>query len=207
MRTFALLPLNKPIEAKSRLSSVLTPEERRELVLSMAKDVLDSLRSVETVLVCREDVRKEFRDYKFHFLLQNGRGLGNAVEAANWYALQKGAEATLFLPADVPLVREDTLQDILSLGENHRFMISPGKRRGLGMMYRQPPDVVGAVFTEKSFDDNLKLASSTNVDAFIYNSPELYSDIDTPEDIREFLKVGKGTRSYDYLKTSLGKIL
>jgi 2-phospho-L-lactate guanylyltransferase (CobY/MobA/RfbA family) len=75
------------------------------------------------------------------------------------------------------------------------------------MMYRQPPDVVGAVFTEKSFDDNLKLASSTNVDAFIYNSPELYSDIDTPEDIREFLKVGKGTQSYDYLKTSLGKIL
>ncbi|MDP6612759.1 MAG: 2-phospho-L-lactate guanylyltransferase [Candidatus Hydrothermarchaeota archaeon] len=207
MRTFALLPLNKPIEAKSRLSPILTSEERGKLALSMAKDVLDSLRSVETVLVCREDVKREFRDYEFKFLLQKGRGLGNAVEAANEYALQKGADATLFLPADVPLVSEAILQDILSIGENHMLMISPGRRGGLGMLYRRPPDVVGAMFTERSFDDNLELASSMNVDAFIYNNPELYSDIDTLEDIREFLKVGKGTRSYDFLKTSLGKIL
>jgi 2-phospho-L-lactate guanylyltransferase len=207
MRTFALLPLNKPSEAKSRLSSVLTPGERRELVLSMAKDVLDSLRNMETVLVCREDVRKEFRDYEFHFLLQKGRGLGNAVEAANFFAIQQGADATLFLPGDVPLVNEETMQDILSLGGKHRLMISPGKRRGMGMMYRRPPDMMGAMFTEKSFDDNLELASSMNIDAFIYSSPELYLDIDTPEDIRAFLKVGEGTRSHDYLRRTLGKIL
>ncbi len=74
------------------------------------------------------------------------------------------------------------------------------------MMYRRPPDVAKALFTGKSFDDNLELASTRGIEPFIYNSPELYLDIDTPEDLREFLAIGDGTRSYDYLQR-LGKIL
>lgn len=193
------------MEAKSRLSSMLSPMQRRELALAMTMDVLDSLRGMDTVLVCREDVRNELHGYEFSFLLQKNPGLENAVEAANYYAIQQGAQATLFLPADVPRVKPEIIKEILVLGKKNSFIISPGRRRGIGMLYRRPPDLVKAVFTEKSFDDNLELASRNTINAFIYNNPELYSDIDTPEDLREFLRAGRGTRSHDYL-AGLGKI-
>jgi 2-phospho-L-lactate guanylyltransferase len=200
MSTFALLPVNKPSEAKSRLAAKLTMAERRELVLCMTMDVLDALSGLPTVVVCPEDIRPSLREYEFYFLLQKRRGLNNAVEAANWYAAKLGAEATLFVPADVPLLSRETVREILSLGRKHRLIMSPSRRRGIGMLYRRPPELMRALFSDKSFDDNLEEASKKGIDAFIYRNPELYADIDTPEDVRVFLGVGDGTRSYELLK-------
>lgn len=200
MNIFALLPVNKPSEAKSRLAAKLSPGERRELVLSMARDVLDALVELKTIVVCPEDIRAPLREYDVHFLLQKRRGLGNAVEAANWYAARLGADATLFVPADVPLISKRVVKEVISLGRKYQLIMSPSRRRGTGMLFRRPPELMRALFSDKSFDDNLDEALKKGIEAFIYKSPELYADIDTPEDVKAFLRVGNGTRSYELLK-------
>jgi|TARA_B100001971_G_C18240776_1_gene570714 2-phospho-L-lactate guanylyltransferase len=207
MRTFALLTLNRTDEAKSRLASILSPDERKQLVILMAKDILDSLVEIDTIIISREDLKSEFKEYKHEFILQRDKGLTNAVETANIAAIKKGADATIFLPGDVPLINKKIIKNIISYGEDHKLIISPGKRNGIGMVYRRPPDIIKTVFTNQSFVDILHKTSNTEENVFIYSCPNLYTDIDIPADIKDFLKMGKGKRTFEYLSSKLEKIL
>mgnify|MGYP001245360920 CR=1 FL=1 len=207
MRTFALLTLNRTDEAKSRLSSILSPDERKQLVILMAKDILDSLVEIDTIIISREDLKSEFKEYKHEFILQRDKGLTNAVETANIAAIKKGADATIFLPGDVPLINKKIINNIISYGEDHKVIISPGKRNGIGMVYRRPPDIIKTVFTNQSLVDILHKTSNTEENVFIYSCPNLYTDIDIPADIEDFLKMGKGKRTFEYLSSKLEKIL
>lgn len=221
MRVFALLPVNKPSEAKTRLSSVLSKEGRAELVLCMLGDVLDSLRGLEIVVISplpsnkllgklvqayaftRDDLRKKL-DCDFHFIHEKEkRGLNSAVEQANSYALDKGADATLFVPADTPLIKKSHVREILRLGKKHKLIISPSRRCGTGILFRRPPDIIQGRFTNTSFEDHRKEAALRGVEMYVYDSFYLSLDIDTPEDLKEFLLHGRGTRTYEFLK---GKI-
>jgi 2-phospho-L-lactate guanylyltransferase len=198
--TYAILPIKRPEDAKTRLSPWLTEGERRALVFRMARDVLDALKGVPTVVVSPVDMRPFLKDYTFHFLKHEKPGLQSAVEAGNAYAVQQGAEATLFLPGDLPLVRNETIREILALGEEHRVIMSPSRRKGIGMLYRRPPGIIRARFSHKSLYDNLREARNKGLDVVIYRSPELYMDIDTPSDVVKFLKISNGTGTHRFLK-------
>jgi 2-phospho-L-lactate guanylyltransferase len=201
MRTFALVPVNRLSEAKTRLSSIFSPEERRELVICMLKDVLDSLEGLKLIIISPGDLREILEDYTFQFILEEKKqGLNAAVERANRYAIENGAEATLFVPADTPLIKKAHVEDILRLGEEHPLIISPSRRGGTGVLFRRPPDIIDGRFTPTSFSDHRKEASSKGVEMFVYDSFFLSLDIDTPEDAEEFMLHGRGTRTYDFLK-------
>ena len=66
---YALIPVNKIDEAKTRLSGMLSVEERKGLVLSMLCDVLDSVKGegIEAVVISPTDFRHSL-DYDFHFI-------------------------------------------------------------------------------------------------------------------------------------------
>jgi len=102
----------KPLAlAKSRLSGVLSPPERRELVLEMLAAVLRALacppRSVAAVWVASpdEDVLAHAEAHGARPLLDAGADLNDALERARAALTMAGAGAMLALPADVPLVR------------------------------------------------------------------------------------------------------
>ncbi len=198
--TFVVLPIKRPEDAKTRLSPLLSGDERRDLVFSMAMDVLDALHGLTTVVVSPTDIRPFLRGYDFHFLRHSTPGLESAVEAATAYAAGEGASAVIFVPGDLPLVKKEILEDIAALGKKHRVIISPSRRMGLGMLYRRPPEIFRARFTSNSFIDNLREAGDRGLDVFIYHRPELYIDLDTPEDVRMFLERGNGTRSHGFLR-------
>lgn len=198
MRVFVLLPV-KISEAKTRLSSIFSGRERAELVLCMLKDVLDSLRGLDVVVISPDDFRKKL-DYNFHFILEKEKkGLNPAVRQANEYAIDNGAGATLFVPADAPLIRKSHVREILRLGKKHKLIISPSRRGGTGILFRRPPDIIKGRFTSTSFEDHRREAALRGVRMHVYDSFSLSLDIDTPEDIREFLLHGKGTKTYEFL--------
>ena len=198
--TFVLLPIKRPEDAKTRLSPWLSGTERKSLVLRMAKDVLDALEGFPTVIVSPVDIRPLLEGYEFLFLRHARPGLKSAVDAANAYAVKHGARATIFMPADLPLVRKETLREIMALGERHMVIMSPSRRGGIGLLYRRPPEIMRARFSSRSFQDNLREAREVGVDVYIYQSPELYIDLDTPGDVRRFLRMGDGTRSHEFLR-------
>jgi 2-phospho-L-lactate guanylyltransferase len=203
MKVFAIIPVNRLSIAKSRLSGFLSPEERRELVLCMLKDVLNSLADVEVIIVSPDPIKDLISGYSFIFLHEKKEGLNPAVAQANRFAIEEGADATLFVPGDVPLITREHVKRILSLGKTYSVIISPASRGGTGILFRKPPNAIRERFTSQSFSDHLKEARSKGIEPYIYESRELALDIDTPEDIEEFLKVGKGTKTYEFLTYSM----
>jgi len=201
VQVFAVIPVNRLEEAKSRLSGVLSQQERAELLLCMLEDVLDALEGVVSPVVVSPTNLKKYvrRDYVL-LLEEEKRGLSEAVRRGNAYALEKGAEATLFVPADVPLIRRHHVEEVLRLGERHPLIISPARKGGVGVVYRRPPDVIPEVFSKHSFCDIRRVAARLNVPLEVYDSFYLSLDIDTAEDIREFMHHGEGTRTYEFLR-------
>jgi 2-phospho-L-lactate guanylyltransferase len=183
------------------LSEVFTPQERAELLLCMLEDVLDALEGVVTPVVVSPSNLEKYvsRDYEL-ILEEEKRGLAEAVRRGNSYAMSQGAEATLFVPADVPLIKKHHVEEVLNLGKKHPLVISPARKGGVGIIYRRPPDVIHEVFTQSSFTDIQRVAAKLRVPVKVYDSFYLSLDIDTVEDIREFMHHGAGTRTYDFLK-------
>lgn len=198
---FALLPVNSLSLAKTRLGNILTQEEKGELLMTMLADVMDALDGLETVVISPDEIDLGCCT---HFVKEKKKeGLNAAVAKGTLYALQKGAGATLFIPVDTPLIKKRHVQEILELGKTHPFIISPSTRGGTGIVYRRPPSIVGENFTKTSFKDHIEDAKSQGVPVHVYNSFSISLDIDTPEDVEEFMVHGKGTRTYDYLESHL----
>lgn len=196
---YALIPVNKLDEAKTRLSGMLSVEERKGLVLSMLQDVLDSVKGIETVVISPTDLAGTL-DYDFHFIHEEKKeGLNAAIKRADAYAIEKGARATLFIPADTPLLTRSHVNEILELGKTHPLIISPSSRGGTGILYRRPPSVIDGKFTPTSFSDHENEAQKRGIEMYVHNAFAISLDIDVPEDIEEFLRHGKGTRTHDFL--------
>lgn len=197
MRTFALIPVKAPAHAKTRLSSYLSGEERAGLVRAMLRDVLRAIEGlVEPVFIGAE----EFNIDGVSFVREEGRGLTRAVEKGRNFAVEQGAHATLFVPADTPLIGREHVRDILKLGKRYRLVASPARNGGVSLIYKRPPDILNERFSARSFQDILSLAEQKGVEYHIYDSFYLSLDLDTGEDIREFFYHGRGTHAYSYLE-------
>jgi 2-phospho-L-lactate guanylyltransferase len=203
VEVYAIIPVNKLGEAKTRLSGILSVEERGELVLNMLQDVLGALQGVETIVVSPSELVGTL-NFDFHFVHEEKKqGLNAAVGKATKYAMEQGAGATLFIPADTPLLTSTHVKEIIELGKNHPLIISPSSRGGTGILYRRPPQVLDNKFTTTSFTDFEKEAIKKKAPMHIYDSYSISLDIDVPDDVREFLLHGKGTKTHDFLVRTL----
>ena len=195
---YAVIPVKNPFRAKSRLSTHLTRKERAELVIAMLKDVLHAIRGLVVPVVVSPVDLSRYAD-GCELVRDRGRGLKEAVEAGVAHALNKGAKATLFIPADTPLLSREVVKRVLELGRDYQLVLTPAKRGGVGIVYKRPPDVLPEKFSNSSFRDILNLAEEKGIEYTVYNSKEVELDIDTWEDVREFLATGKGTQTYKVL--------
>ncbi|MEE8357906.1 MAG: 2-phospho-L-lactate guanylyltransferase [Candidatus Hydrothermarchaeales archaeon] len=201
--TYAIIPVNKLSKAKTRLIGTLAKEKRGELILHMLEDVLKALDETEcqTIVISSDNLKDNIpRDIIFLDEGDRRMGLNRAVKYANQYAIKKGAKATLFIPADTPLIKKRHIEDILKLGEKHPLIISPARHGGTAILYRKPPDIIRERFTKTSYIDYQKEAEAKGLELKVYDSYCLSLDIDKEEDINEFMIHGKGTATYDYLK-------
>lgn len=199
MVAYALVPVKGLSRAKTRLAGVLTVDERAGLVLAMLRDVLTALRGLKTIVVSPEELEPLLEGFRFTLLREEGN-LNEAVSLANAHAMAEGAEATLFVPGDLPLLRAGHVKEILELGSVHPLILAPARRGGTGILYRRPPDIIRERFTPTSFEDHHREAVARGVELYIYDSFSLSLDLDTPEDLREFMLHGEGTETYRYLE-------
>ena len=121
-RIVAVVPINALDQAKSRLSGILTPEERRRLVFWMAGRLLRTIALsgvAERILVVSLDA--DALDWvaargatPIH---QDGGRLNSGLFQARRAALHVGAEALLVLLADLPLLTPDELRAFVASTE------------------------------------------------------------------------------------------
>jgi len=203
---FAIVPVKKLDEAKSRLSSILSDSERREFCLEMLEDVLTTVKTTKcirrTVVVSIDpkvlQVAKRFDAVR---LAESQPDLNQAVSEAIDWCVQNGAKSALVLPADIPSVKPRDLNKILSLGKGVAMVISPSRSGdGTNALLLTPPNTLPTFYGKHSFQLYIKEASKRSISFRTLKLPRIALDIDTLEDLADFVKLNtKETNTHNFL--------
>jgi 2-phospho-L-lactate guanylyltransferase len=195
----AVVPIKSLDASKKRLASVLNPQERKDLTLAMLEDVLKALQTStvdETVVISNDSTVLEFaHKLGAAYLAQKTSGLNPAIEEATELCIQKGAEAVLVLPADVPLLSSGDVDKIVELGncEQQTVVLSTSYDGGTNALFQSPPNLIHACFGPKSFAKHVKEAHKRHVCLKLHYSKGVATDIDSADDLGKLLKTEGNT--------------
>lgn len=204
---FVIIPVKRLDDAKSRLSSLLTDNERKEFSLKMLEDVLRTVKSTKpvhaTVVVSKDAMVSTIAKlFGVVYLEERKTGLNNSVSKAVDWCVERGATSVLILPADIPLVVSTDLNKIFALGKKVSMVISPSRNeRGTNALLLAPPNVCPTSYGPGSFQRHIDEASQLKISFREYKSPRIAFDIDTVEDLKYFASLkAKELGSYKVLE-------
>ncbi|HPE63042.1 MAG TPA: 2-phospho-L-lactate guanylyltransferase [Methanothrix sp.] len=189
--------------AKSRLSSVLSSEERVKLALAMLEDVIDAVSGLGEVAILMKDPIPEgdsFERLRFRqgfTILECPRELDPALNAMIAAEEEKGWPSDLLIAmADLPLMRPSDIHDLV--GTPGDVVIAPGRGGGTNLILIRNPEFRVSYYG-LSFLKHLKKAEDLGISAGIFESFRCSTDIDEPSDLVEVLIHGQG-RTPELLK-------
>jgi 2-phospho-L-lactate guanylyltransferase len=188
MSVFVVIPVKTLLKAKMRLSALLSLRERQAFTLAMLEDVLRAVRRskiCQIVVISPDSVVQEFaQNFGVTVLQERTYGLNEAAEQATLWCIRKNAELVLILPADIPLLKPEDVNEIIGLSsENSCIVVSPSRNGGTNALLRKPPNAVSLRFGTDSFRKHLAEASARNVPSKVYLSHRVSLDIDSIEDV------------------------
>lgn len=192
MKYIALVPVKSLDEAKSRLSTHLTPEQRANLMLDMLHHVLLTLQNghiFDHVSVVSADKRvlQYAQSWGARALIEESAGHNPALTAAATYELQQGATALLTISADLPLLEITDIQHLLDKSKHNDVTIAPSQDgSGTNALLTRPPLVLPYRFGINSRYHHQSEAESRHLTYTCYKSIGLALDIDTIDDINTF---------------------
>lgn len=210
MRVHVIIPFKGVMESKSRLMSGISDYQRKRLVKAMLSDVITAVtnsKNVNHLIVVTPDKKIENIIPKDATLLLEDRlrGINHAIMEATEYSLTMNAEATLVIPADLPLITPQDIDTIISMGKYKPIIIlSPSLTGGTNILYRSPPQVIKPKFGKNSFQTHLKESRKINIEPKIYSSKRVSLDLDEIEDVKKIVEYGNSTKTFEVLyKTEL----
>ena len=194
---WAVVPVKEFEGAKQRLSSALSPEERRLLATTMLEDVLDAVSAVQElagVLVVTVDpaATSLAARYGARVVTEGARdGHTGAVTAAARLLVREGQGRH-----DDNAGRHSALSsaEIAATLAAHRaapaFTIVPAHDDlGSNTIVCSPPDAVPLRFGEDSFYPHLDAARARGIEPLVVRHSGIGMDIDNPVDLVTFLKM------------------
>jgi 2-phospho-L-lactate guanylyltransferase len=197
MTLWAIVPVKPLRTAKSRLSSVLTRDEREILSQQMLINTLDLLREVKeierTLVVSRDTkVLSIARKHGARTVTENGAPeLNNALARATAVAQQYDISGVLVIPADLPLMRMNDVEKLISKATDPPVVVIAPDRHGSGTnaLLSSPPGLIEYDFGIDSFERHVARAKAARIRLVICENPSIGLDVDLPEDL-EYLREG-----------------
>jgi 2-phospho-L-lactate/phosphoenolpyruvate guanylyltransferase len=209
---WAVVPVKQFDGAKQRLSSALSPDERRLLATTMLEDVLNAVSAVKTLagmLVVTVDpaATSLATRYGARVVTEGARdGHTGAVAAAARLLVREGQTGMMTMPGDIPRLSSEEIAATLAA---HRaapaFTIVPAHDDlGSNTIICSPPDAVPLRFGEDSFYPHLDAARARGIEPLIVRHPGIGMDIDNPIDLATFLRMSPPvpTRTLAFLEQS-----
>lgn len=203
---WAIVPIKSLQTAKRRLADVLSAEERRALMLAMARDVLTALvrsAALTGVLIVSRAPEADALAQSFgteRFTESPDADLSLALTQASEYARDHlHARGVMIVPADVPLIEPEEIDAILA-GHEAVTVMPDDERLGTNGLVCTPPDRMPFRFDGRSFRPHLEAAEATGVHPRIVPSPRFALDVDTPDDLRALLQRGPATQTAMFLE-------
>ena len=185
----AIVPVKTLATAKSRLARFLSASERRALVQAMLDDVLAALlaaRNIAQIGVVSADVAvlAQSAARGVDTLLDQDGDLNAALLRATRHCVSAGAEATLVLHADVPLVTPDEIDQFVAAAcEPPCAVLAPSRDGGTNALLACPPLALPFRFGANSLAQHSAMARIHNVALRQFQRPGLALDIDRPDDL------------------------
>jgi 2-phospho-L-lactate guanylyltransferase len=214
MKTFAIVPVKKFENAKTRLSRILSADDRIQLSSLMLQDTLSVLggmqRLEETVVVSGDKRAREISARYGAKILheQKESGVNAAVKLADIYCSKRKADATVVIPQDLPLLDTIDVAMACDLAEKEAkcIVICPSLRYdGTNLLLRKPPSTTETYYDNDSYETHIKSARERGIPVKLFLSKRLMSDLDTPEDVMQLAKETGSGKTLEFIKSKLGK--
>lgn len=213
MRVAAIIPVKSLDNAKLRLSSLLTQGQRREFTVHMLHDVIKAVIECgevdRCIVVSPDDEALAFAKSLGADVLKEKceKGVDAAVHKANSHALNLGMRCTVVFPADLPLITPSDIEEIVKAGrQDESVVITPSVRLdGTNALLRRPPQIMRTFYEQDSFNSHLQEATRKGLRVKVILSRRVMLDIDTRDDLFEFLSKERPCSTYDWLVKFLKK--
>lgn len=199
MPVHAVIPVKNLNGSKHRLSSVFTPHERRQLTLAMLKDVIKAVKGsdISKIVVSANDpqVSQVARELDVSFFSPSQDGLNPAIEEATNRCFKDGADSVVVLPADLPLLRSEEVNRVISFGntKSTSIVICPSWDWGTNALLLKVPKVILPRFGPNSFIEHICQALSNGISVMLYSSLGISTDIDCARDLRKLFEIENHT--------------
>jgi 2-phospho-L-lactate guanylyltransferase len=202
-----LIPVKNLSSAKQRLASVLDQPSRTALAQAMLNDVLSTLHSWQSrpqVAIVSSDpyAIKLAEEYRFEIIPDSDNpGETGAIEMATQTFVERGAESTLVIPADIPLIQPWELEEILKQAPSEGSVLVPAADgRGTNAAFRRPANLFPLRFGNDSFKPHHAAAQATGKSCIVLKLPGIAIDVDNPSDLQELVASPGETRAQRLLR-------
>jgi len=197
MKIIAIIPVKPPGEGKSRLENILGLAERaalsRAMFLRVLKATLDA--GVEAIVVSRDtDIRQQAEAEGAWALAEPAGGsLNTALDMARRFLSERGADALLVLPADLPVIDAADVRALaLAAWSAPTVVIAPDRlEQGTNALLLAPLDSIAFEFGPGSFERHCDAARVAGITPTVLRRPGLALDLDTPADLETLQQMNK----------------
>jgi len=208
MSLWVVIPVKPLRRSKSKLTNVLSEEDRTILNFQMYENTLKVLSEIDIphqVLVVSKDssVLSVARSFNAKTLQEDGESglnlaLGKSIQVIKAYSAQK----VLILPADLPFINKEDLKGVMEYEANGPFMlISPDRKMsGTNLLFISPPDLIEFSFGMGSFERHVRQAQIHNAKIEVRKFSGSDLDIDSPEDLELYQKLISFESKNQYLR-------
>jgi 2-phospho-L-lactate/phosphoenolpyruvate guanylyltransferase len=212
LKIFAIVPVKNFERGKSRLASMLDVVKRVKLCELLLDDTLTTLHNayaISEVIVVSNDRRAHGISDKHgaRFLKEHEEGgVNKAVAIADSYCNKAGADATIVIPQDLPLLVPYDINMICESAKDYnKYMaICPSLRYdGSNALLRRPSMLIDTYYDNNSFDMHVKAAKEIGANLKIILSRRIMIDLDTVEDAENLMNEPTMARSVIYLRSQV----
>jgi 2-phospho-L-lactate guanylyltransferase len=203
MTIWAIVPVKPLRYGKSRLAGTLTEDQRTELnraLLQHTLETLTELKEVDGVLVISRDPHALTlaRAHGARTVQEHGQPqLNTALQRATVVAKVYATRGVLVLPADLPLIAKEDIQELIKRAHEPPVVVIAPDRHGKGTnaLLISPPGLIEYDFGENSFQRHCARVKNAGARLEIVELPSLALDLDIPEDF-ELIKSLESTITF-----------
>jgi 2-phospho-L-lactate guanylyltransferase len=213
MINWAIIPVKPLRDSKSRLSHILSSDERAALtrqILGHTLEVLEDVRGIYRTLVVSRDpaVLKVARQHGASTFSESDRqGLNMALTRATHIAVAQQANSILVLPSDLPFLTQEDVEMMINgvemasrNGNGNGYHVqkralticSDDNEEGTNALVLSPPTGFTFQYGPDSFHRHLEEAESIGMSPRIIHAPGIKFDLDTEEDWQTYLAMTNG---------------
>ena len=204
---YLLIPVKDLTHAKQRLAALMTQQERTRLAWAMLENTLAvaaQVRTVDrvTIVTLYPPAIELAQKFGMEVILETEQISESAsVDFGSRQAATLGVEAVLRLPIDLPLITSEDIETVLAADKPESSVVMVPSRDGTGTnaILRRPPTLFPSHFGTGSLAKHIREAEQANASCTLLDLPNIALDIDEPEDLAEFLKLGQGSQVYKLL--------